>query len=118
MRGVIPILPETAASQDIHIASLVLQVRPKKRDRIEEQINSMANCTCYSDKADTAEPASGLSADKRDSVLVVVMEVLDQGDINRVINDLNTLDGVLNVNLVYHYADSAESMTDELEVSQ
>ena len=75
----------------------------------------MTNCTCYSDKSETD---SGSSANKRDSALVVVIEVLDQSDINRVIGELNRLHGVLNVNLVYHYTDSAESMTDELEVSQ
>ncbi|MEE9332667.1 MAG: chaperone NapD [Granulosicoccaceae bacterium] len=110
MHGVIPILAETPSKQDVHIASLVVQLRPESRGSIERQIKSMPHCTCYSDKAGVE--------DERDSVLVVVMEVSQQGDINRVIADLNQLVDVLNVNLVYHYCDSAQSMTDELEVAQ
>ena len=109
MHRVIPIVQEPPPEPDVHVASLVLQIRPEFRKHIEQHIDSLAECTCYSDKHD-----GGVV---RDNVLVVVMEVAAQGEINRVIATLNELRGVINVNLVYHYCDSAQSMTDEMEVA-
>lgn len=114
MSGVIPIIPEGAPASgvtvpDVHVASLVVQVRPEARYVIEQQIERMPECTCYRDEPE--------GTPVRDSVLVVVMEVASSAEINSVITALNQLKGVLNVNLVYHYSDSAQSMTDEMEVS-
>ncbi len=109
MQGIIPILPERSADPDVHIASLVLQVRPELFTKIITQVQMLSECTCYS--------GTKQSVNERRDVLVVVIEVVEQGEINRVIAQLNDMNGVLNVNLVYHYCDSALSMSDEMEVS-
>ena len=109
MLGLIPIVPEATDNSDLHIASLIMQVRPELYSAIYEQVQLLHECTCYSDTKETG-------AERKENIIVVVIEVTTQGAINTIVSKLNQLLGVLNVNLVYHYCDTKHSMKDELDV--
>lgn len=84
----------------MHIASLVIYVRPDSRIETMEFLSLRPACTLYADESKAA--------------LVVVVEVDHESSINTLIDDLNARTGILSVNLVYHHIDSEHSLDQEI----
>jgi nitrate reductase NapD len=87
-------------SDDIHIASLVIYVRPEHRLDTIAFLDNIPSCTIYQEENKAA--------------LVVVLEVCNEQNINTTIDDLNAREGILSVNLVYHHCDSATTLNQEI----
>ena len=94
--------PDVSAtpSDDVHIASLIIYVRPEHRSDTLAFLNNIPSCTVYQEENRAA--------------LVVVLEVSDEKNINTTIDELNARTGILSVNLVYHHCDSAIALNQEI----
>ncbi|MFT6925608.1 MAG: nitrate reductase NapD [Psychromonas sp.] len=82
-------------SEELHISSLIVHIRPEKLQEIEISINLL----------DGAELITMSPIGKA----VVVLEAPNQGVIMEVIDTINALDGVINTGLVYHEFEKLES---------
>ena len=83
-----------------HIASMVIQCKPDVYAQLVSTCGAMENSKVYTDKRDTA--------------FVFVVERASEGALRKTIDELNSLVGVINVNMVYHQAESEQSLSEEL----
>jgi len=82
-------------TEELHISSLIVHIRPDKLQQIEISINLLAGAELI-----TMSPIGKA---------VVVLEAPNQGVIMEVIDKINALDGVINTGLVYHEFEKLES---------
>ncbi|MFT4836936.1 MAG: nitrate reductase NapD [Psychromonas sp.] len=82
-------------TEELHVSSLIVHIRPEKRQEIEKSINLL----------DGAELITVSPIGKA----VVVLEAPHQRVIMEVIDTINALDGVLSTGLVYHEFEKVES---------
>ena len=82
-------------TEELHISSLIVHIRPEKLQEIEISINLLAGAELI-----TMSPIGKA---------VVVLEAPNQRVIMEVIDKINTLDGVINTGLVYHEFEKIES---------
>jgi nitrate reductase NapD len=82
-------------TEELHISSLIVHIRPDKLQQIEKSINLLAGAELI-----TMSPIGKA---------VVVLEAPNQRIIMEVIDKINTLDGVINTGLVYHEFEKIES---------
>lgn len=82
-------------TEELHISSLIVHIRPEKLQEIAISINLLAGAELI-----TMSPIGKA---------VVVLEAPNQRVIMEVIDKINTLDGVINTGLVYHEFEKIES---------
>lgn len=81
-------------TEELHISSLIVHIRPDKLQQIEISINLLAGAELI-----TMSPIGKA---------VVVLEAPNQRVIMEVIDKINSLDGVINTGLVYHEFEKLE----------
>jgi len=82
-------------TEELHVSSLIVHIRPDKLQQIEISINLLAGAELI-----TMSPIGKA---------VVVLEAPNQGVIMEVIDKINALDGVINTGLVYHEFEKLDS---------
>ncbi len=87
-------------SDEIHIASLVIQVQPRHRRQVMEMLARLPDNEIFSGEAD--------------SKLVFVFEAGSAAALQETIDAVRDLEGVLAANLVYHHHESASSLAEEM----
>lgn len=98
-----PLIRMQTGDADLHIASLVLHIKPEFQEAVADFIASQTFCTSYTD------------ANEHKTSMVVVLEVSSQADINDFINTLQGLQGIVTVNLVYHHCEPVNLMNKEFQ---
>ncbi|AWK89934.1 chaperone NapD [Azospirillum thermophilum] len=88
-----PTRPDTAAGE-LHIASLLVQVRPDREAAVRTALAAM--------------PGTEIALQER-AKMVVTLEGPDEGWIAGRMSDIQHLDGVLAALLVFHHAGPAEA---------
>jgi nitrate reductase NapD len=78
---------------EVHISSLIVQAMPDTMPAVTASISAMPGLEVHA-----------VSEGK----MVVVLETADEGEIVARLSEINLLDGVMSVNLVYHQVDRAE----------
>ncbi|HEY7865609.1 MAG TPA: chaperone NapD [Psychromonas sp.] len=81
-------------TEELHISSLIVHIRPDKLQQIEISINLLSGAELI-----TMSPIGKA---------VVVLEAPNQRVIMEVIDKINSLDGVINTGLVYHEFEKLE----------
>ncbi|QIZ78852.1 chaperone NapD [Ferrimonas lipolytica] len=87
------------ALEEVHISSLVVQVKPEHLDAIKAQITALANTEIHGESAE--------------GKLVVVLETANQGFVTDTIDKINNLPNVLNTFLVYHQIEHLDSQEED-----
>lgn len=87
-------------SEQVHISSLVAQVRPQQLESVRARCAAMACVEVH-------------AADER-GVLVLVLETRGRREVVEIIDRLRADPSVLNVNMVYHHVESAEELDQEM----
>lgn len=96
-------MTDLSAAHEVHITSLIAQVRPDARDRIVSLISRM-------DGAESVEAASPLT-------VIAVFETATLYDVTERVDAITRLDGVINASLVFHQIEQAEGLDDMIDVS-
>jgi periplasmic nitrate reductase NapD len=78
---------------EVHISSLIVQAMPDTMPAVTASVSAMPGLEIHA-----------VSEGK----MVVVLETADEGEIVARLSEINLLDGVMSVNLVYHQVDQAE----------
>jgi periplasmic nitrate reductase NapD len=78
---------------EVHIFSLIVQAMPDTMPAVTASVSAMPGLEIHA-----------VSEGK----MVVVLETADEGEIVARLSEINLLDGVMSVNLVYHQVDQAE----------
>jgi periplasmic nitrate reductase NapD len=78
---------------EVHISSLIVQAMPDTMPAVTASVSAMPGLEIHA-----------VSEGK----MVVVLETADEGEIVARLSEINLLDGVMSVNLVYHQVDRAE----------
>ena len=86
--------------EELHITSLVVHAAPKRMARVEQAIASIAGAQVH-----------GTSPRGK---LVVTLEAGSADEILAMVGRIQRTDGVLSAALVYQFADSLESMNEEI----
>ncbi|WP_094751984.1 chaperone NapD [Psychromonas sp. CD1] len=81
--------------KELHISSLIVQMRAHKATPIKKSINALSGAEVI-----TISP---------EGKAIVVLEAPHQRQIMEIIDSINALDGVLNTGLVYHEFETIES---------
>jgi len=87
-------------NRQIHISSLVVQVRPERVAAVAQALRGLAGLEVY-------------AADPRGK-LVLVLETAHERAILDTLERIQREPGVLSANLVYHHMESAESLAQEV----
>lgn len=87
-------------SDEIHIASAVVQVRPEHMHEVMSRVAAVPE----------AEVHSGSATSK----FVVVLETASAGEIQSLTELMANWKGVLAVNLVYHHHETPEALAEEI----
>jgi len=80
--------------EELHVSSLIVHINIKKSDSITEKINT--------------QPGTEVISVSPEGKVIVVLEASNQGEIMKVIDAINTFDGVINTGLVYHEFETLE----------
>lgn len=88
-------------SSEIHIASLVIQIRPQRRQAIIAMLSQL--------------PENEILTGEADNKLVFVFEASSAGALQETIDAINEMEGVLAANLVYHHHESPSSLAEEID---
>ncbi len=83
-----------------HIASMVIYCKSENLEMLAELCGAMADSTVYRDTRDTA--------------FVLVVERSSDSALQKTMDQLYALKGVINVSLVYHHCDTEQSLSEEL----
>ena len=89
-----------AVPDELHIASLVVHAAPARMEEASRVIASM--------------PGAQIHASSPSGKLVVTLEAASGDDILAAVGRIQRTDGVLSAALVYQYADSRETMMEEV----
>lgn len=83
-------------TEDMHISSLVVHVRPDSMDTIQEYIEGQGG------EIPAIDPVGKM---------VIVLETPTDSAVTDFANHIALMDGVLSANLVFHHFDSSEQIT-------
>ena len=87
--------------QELHISSLILQFTPRHSHAIQEQLQTV--------------PEIDVShIEDKIGKIIVTMETNTHKKINHIIDNLQQFDGMLSVSMVYHHAEDADSLNEEI----
>jgi nitrate reductase NapD len=75
---------------EVHISSLIVQAMPASMPAVTASVLAMPGLEVHAVEA---------------GKMVVVLETADEGEIVARLSEINLLDGVMSVNLVYHQVD-------------
>jgi nitrate reductase NapD len=75
---------------EVHISSLIVQAMPASMPAVTASVSAMPGLEVHAVEA---------------GKMVVVLETADEGEIVARLSEINLLDGVMSVNLVYHQVD-------------
>jgi len=78
---------------EVHISSLIVQAMPDTMPAVAASVLAMPGLEIHA---------------AADGKMVVVLETADEGEIVARISEINLLNGVMSVNLVYHQVDQAK----------
>ena len=82
-------------SDEVHISSLIVQAMPDTVPAVAASVLAMPGLEIHA---------------AADGKMVVVMETADEGEIVARISEINLLNGVMSVNLVYHQVDKGDAV--------
>lgn len=82
-------------SDEVHISSLIVQAMPDTMPAVAASVLAMAGLEIHA---------------AADGKMVVVLETADEGEIVARISEINLLNGVMSVNLVYHQVDKGDAV--------
>lgn len=86
---------------EVHISSLVLHVKPELFQSVNDELSQY--------------PQAEISGcDATAGKLVIVLETDSMGEVKQAIADFEACEGVLTVTMVYHHAESDESMKEDI----
>jgi nitrate reductase NapD len=97
MRGPVP-----AGNDEVHVAGLVVHATPEAAARVAAAIGR--------------RPGAFIHAASPEGKLVVTLEADDTDAIAAALVDFQRLPGVLAASLVYQHSESAQAMTDEVDL--
>ena len=86
-------------TDELHIASFVVQARPEAADEVADAVQALA----------AAEVAA-----REGGKLIVLVEASGSREVLGVVDALRELTGVLSVNLVYHHAEARDWLNEEI----
>ena len=87
-------------TDELHIASLVVHAHPARMEEVSRQVGEV--------------PGARIHASSPNGKLVVTLEAASSDEILSAVNCIQRMDGVLSAALVYQYADSRETMMEEV----
>ena len=96
-------MADPVAAPEVHITSLIVQVRPEARDRVASLVSEMAG-------AESVEAASPLT-------VIAIFETDTLYGVTERIDAITRLDGVVNAALVFHQIERPEGLDDMIDVS-
>jgi periplasmic nitrate reductase NapD len=88
------------ASEELHIASLVVHAAPRRLEGIAEAVAAL--------------PGARIHASSANGKLVVTLEAATAEEMAQAVSRIQRIDGVLSAALVYQCADSLEAMNEEV----
>ena len=88
-------------NDDIHIASLIIHVRPEYKTRVLSQANKLPQAECHSNK--------------EDNKFVLVFEAESDAVLSSSMDEINNWQGVMSVQLCYHHCEPKESLQEEIQ---
>ena len=91
-------------SDELHIASLVVHVAPRRLERVASQVAAL--------------PGAEVHASAANGKLVVTIEASSGDEMSRKTSTIGRIDGVLSTALVYQCADTLEAMNEEIDDAQ
>lgn len=88
---------------EVHISSLVVQVKPKDLSRVSESVAS--------------NEFAEVHLSSPEGKIIVTLETPSRFEVTQAIDDFRTIKGVLNVVMVYHQMEDAACMDDIYETT-
>jgi periplasmic nitrate reductase NapD len=82
---------------EVHISSLIVQAMPDTMPAVTASVSAMPGLEVHAVEA---------------GKMVVVLETADEGEIVARMSEINLLDGVMSVNLVYHQVDRVDEFNE------
>jgi periplasmic nitrate reductase NapD len=82
---------------EVHISSLIVQAMPDTMAAVTASVSAMPGLEVHAVEA---------------GKMVVVLETADEGEIVARLSEINLLDGVMSVNLVYHQVDRVDEFNE------
>jgi periplasmic nitrate reductase NapD len=82
---------------EVHISSLIVQAMPDTMPAVNASVSAMPGLEVHAVEA---------------GKMVVVLETADEGEIVARLSEINLLDGVMSVNLVYHQVDRVDEFNE------
>lgn len=86
--------------KELHIASLIILVRPENFEEILKLADSLPRAECQHDA----------NCNK----LIVVFEASSEMELSDILDSINNWQGVLSAQLAYHHCEPAESLLEEI----
>jgi nitrate reductase NapD len=85
-------------TEELHVASLVVQSRPERLAHLERTIAAM--------------PGADIPAGDASGKLVVTLESSSEHELGRLLDEIAAMPGVLSATLVYHHAEPVDAETE------
>ena len=89
------------ADEELHIASLVVQVTPECLQQVAKAVEALAGAEVH--------------ASSPNGKLVVTLEASSAAEMAATVSGIQRVEGVLAATLVYEYADSLAAMNEEID---
>ena len=88
---------------EVHISSLVVQVKPENLSRVSDELS--------------ANEFAEVHMKSPEGKIIVTLETPSRFEVTKAIDEFRTIQGVLNVVMVYHQMEDAAGMDDIYETS-